>query len=456
MEYYSRTGYRQSGNWRHYGDSRGWRYQPPYVPPPPPPIKQLSQRKQYRNYDLRFSKGSKYLEQRADGSIGPQQFRKGKSLPGLKPIKGPGLPGIGGLPKYKPLVRAGRLLGEQVIRLNPYIRIFNMAMDLYEAFSFDENQPWAVQGEPDRIATLQAAGWTMCCQVGTGGEPWIMNGSDGGIKSAYFDPVYQCSSGVRCGLGGQVTNKPFDYGDFAIGKYNNTHASRTLWIGKRIYIGYVEGFPNRAPINEKWIYNEAIPPRSQGTGTKPGLVRRVMPLPSVTPDRPFITDTYQAPSNPLRSRPKLKRYERPSIDIVVNPGGAMRPPTNGSHILAPPTGRDREKKVYASGRQALALLGKFYDGITEADEVVDILYDNLGKKCRAKGMAAKMQCIYNNLHTLDLSKAIPELIANHYEDKLWGRFYGYGKKSPFGYGLSYSRPHVSENRPSRLRPLVIG
>lgn len=89
-----------------------------------------------------------------------------------------------------------------------------------------------------------------------------------------------------------------------------------------------------------------------------------------------------------------------------------------------------------------------YNGATEADEIVDILYDNLGKKCKgAKSMSDKAYCIYKNLDSLDIDSAVPDLVWNHIEDKAWGAFFGLGKHAPFGAQLpGGTQPQVQLSR----------
>lgn len=155
---------------------------------------------------------------------------------------------------------------------------------------------------------------------------------------------------------------------------------------------------------------------------------------------------------------KLKPYERPSEQIEIwpdtNPSGPPRGPYNKPHKVLPPEPYEREKKSDPISRNtAQKVIASIYDKTTEAQEVVDILVDNLdGNPCKGlKSMAGKMNCIYNNLDKLDIDQVILDLIANHVEDKVFGRFYALGKKAPYGSQLPGSKPIRDLGGPLRYR-----
>ena len=56
-------------------------------------------------------------------------------------------------------------------------------------------------------------------------------------------------------------------------------------------------------------------------------------------------------------------------------------------------------------------------------------------------MSQKANCIYNNLDSLDVDAAILDLIQNHYEDKVWGSYFGLSKGLHFGATLTGGKPY---------------
>ena len=137
-------------------------------------------------------------------------------------------------------------------------------------------------------------------------------------------------------------------------------------------------------------------------------------------------------NGPSRVTGRLNPYEREAITATF--AGGRGTIDLAIHTLRGVDDGEREKKGWSRAQQALALLSALYDATTEAKDIVDILYDNLGRKCKgAKSMSDKAYCVWKNLDTLDYDQAVADLIQNHMEDKLYGRIYGtVGSNTPFG------------------------
>lgn len=169
--------------------------------------------------------------------------------------------------------------------------------------------------------------------------------------------------------------------------------------------------------------------------TVPGRFVR-LPVPTAIPPAPVITETWTPPSGE-NIPPRLRPYEEPMIETIVDPGGGINM-RGGAHVRMPPGRNTRERKDKTSGSRALALIGALYDGATESAEIVGILYDNLSVKLpwrpgRPYTMSEKAYFVWANLDKLDVQGSIADIVANHYEDKIWGRIFGtVGKHTKYG------------------------
>lgn len=135
-------------------------------------------------------------------------------------------------------------------------------------------------------------------------------------------------------------------------------------------------------------------------------------------------------------QPSLERqlagYARPSklLEITVNSDGSIDkgPPTNGVHLDLPPGPGVKEKKS-ATARALGQAVGAFMDVTSEGKEILDILYESLPKYTKIKSGAGgnpflRAKTLFLHADEIDLSKAIPDLIWNHYSDKVIGRAFG--------------------------------
>lgn len=141
------------------------------------------------------------------------------------------------------------------------------------------------------------------------------------------------------------------------------------------------------------------------------------PLIPSRPDSPWPQGYKSAQPSNGNPRP-LPPYGDPLAGPAVGTdGGPFRPVP--PHVFMPPRKGEKEKKGKA-GPVASAILNAVGTP-TEAADAIDAVYDALGKKCPgAKTPQAKLKCIADNFDTLDVAKAIGNLIANEIEDRAIG------------------------------------
>lgn len=306
-------------------------------------------------------------------------------------------------------------LGLRATGFNPVGLAANIAFEIANGIDFTE--PWARQ-QPAR-----EAGWALppsignCCSVPLGPHNAIAILRGGNCQGA---------TGRLCGTTLQVP-------DAVDGRLANL-GDLTVPLGRRYMIATG---PGRFITSISARYTVARIDQYPATQTQPNIhwrpaqAPRYWPLPRSRPNPAAVTEVYQPAPNPMRNA-KPRPYQRPSVSVSTRPNGSTSI-RNDLHNQLPPSRGEREKKEKMAAAAVGRWIYRLYDATTEASEIVDILYDNLGKKCKgAKGMSAKANCVYRNLSTLDIPNAIGELVQNHYEDKAWGKFYGYGKSSPFG------------------------
>lgn len=345
---------------------------------------------------------------------------------------------------------------EANVSRNPYIRgarQFQRHWELNEAIWMDPSKDL---GRPTtewfRGQFAEAYDWLISGQ-------WAKLGEDTAprfeFRPANMDGWQPCEnnvsiSGSECGvhmqaLAGSVCHL-IPIGGQAMGggtRFNNdgsiSSGDGMIPAGTRYVIaGTVQNF--FAPCNRyraEALYSRPEPlTQPQPFGLRiPGRFVR-LPVPTATPPLPIQFETYTPPAGSNRP-PPLKPYEEPMIEAIVDPGGGINM-RGGAHIRMPPGKNTREKKGKASGSAALALIGALYDGATEAAEIVDILYDNTAvslpwRPGNPYSMSEKANFVWRNLDKLNIQGSIMDIVANHYEDKVWGRIFGtVGKHTPYG------------------------
>ena len=76
----------------------------------------------------------------------------------------------------------------------------------------------------------------------------------------------------------------------------------------------------------------------------------------------------------------------------------------------------------SKGTQAMKEIADGFGGIAgEFADGVEAVYNALGKKCGSRTPQAKLKCIYDNIDSLDLDKAIKNLAMNAIEDAVIGK-----------------------------------
>lgn len=384
-----------------------------YGPPAPYPY----QRNRPASQDLRGPASSgnpKYLEQRG-GQTGFQQFRPGQSLPGYKPGSHTPYPvqqgGWGNaLAHAQKLQHLKHFRGALAAAgLTPQGLAFSIGLELLDQLDF--HAPWAYQIPEQEQGYHFPDGGVGGCSGGPAGRnaiKWTTSNSGTHWENLCGTPLqvpnYSNGQAVQ---GGEM--QPGVGYEVAIGP-------ATLG-GQRMTFGEVRYYPgDRTPPTPAW---------------EPYRAPSALPLPRSAPPLPSVSETSQPAPSPNEY---FEPYESPAIEISVG-GGIRGPvaPVYTSHYQLPPGNNVRERKERMPASDIGRLIYRLYDATTEASEIVDILYDNLGEKCRgARDMSSKAYCVYRNLHTLDIPSAVADIVINHYEDKIWGRFYSYGRPAPFG------------------------
>lgn len=416
---------------------------PGYGPPAPYPF----QREGPARQDLREpgpSRNPKFLEQR-HGRTDYQQFRQQRgSVPQIRP---PHFSMSEEMYAYQQK-RAMIHLGMRLARLNPTMRVLSYAFDV--ANMLDWNNPWG-KTHPGE-AGYDMTGWTLCCKIGEGKGGYVkIYGGASEVPIGQPPPSYvpqPCTSGLRCGTTFQVPDGEIGQDITGFNPLPNPRPGRYYYAADHVYFGAIYSGVYRMTYEEKWgrartrLNNEVEPDTTLKWVEKPGVVQ---PLPHVTPPMPVFQETaidpYRDPRAPLINLPYILPYQRPAItiDLGARPGGRNPPPhvppKIDVHEQLPPGPGVRERKHRMPAGKLGGLIAGLYDKTTEAKDIIDILFDNLPKhkQCKgAKDLSSKSYCVWKNLDHLDVGNAIEDLLWNHLEDKAWGKFFSYGKKSPFG------------------------
>lgn len=397
-----------------------------YGPPSPYPFQRPLERPGHG--DLREpgpGRNPKFLEQR-HGKTDYQRFRPGRSVP-LIPPRPAHMSMSEEMWMYKHRRQLAHL-GRRVARMNPYIRMADMAFDL--AYSLDWNRPFG-EWQSEEAGGYDMSGWTKKC------GQLVLNTNC--APPAHWQQV---STASLCGTPLQP-----------LGQYSGPYGSdmSVPWFVDAISIGqsvpWMGLCTERMHLDEIWtrprkLSNPTVVPWVQG---RPAIR---LPIPVLAPPPPAVQiidrpDPYDE-DKPYESypRPYVPPYADPALSVYINPKPGGRrippghvPPVMDYHNNLPPGRGEKEKKHRIPPSKAGRFLYGLYDKTTEAKEIVDIMYKNLPKEHRCKGatgMSAKAYCVYKNLEHLDIEQTVEDIIKNHYEDKIWGKFFSLGKKAPFG------------------------
>lgn len=337
------------------------------------------------------------------------------------------------LPGYNPANRtrgelnavargAARRLGLAVRSFNPALRLAVTAYDLYAGL---DGEPFYKFGPDTPPGFVLAPGYSCTRTYPEGGQPC----PDTSVKRWSF-AIAECP--IPLSIMGE-----FIYPSVA------RPTDRTFVFGRLTQSGTCVQFRGTFAV----AYPESVQPEFYPY-YREAQRAPVGVIPASIPMAPAASESVPGRDPSPYQRP-VPRYAIPSIDIEIAPGSTSHvPPRNGIHVRRPPRPNEREKKRGIPYPKVLGAIAALYDAATEAQEIVDIFYDRLGKKCRgAKSSSEKAYCVYANLHTLDIDGAIGDLILNHYEDKAWGKFHSYAKKAPFGVSLTGGKPYYSIDIP---------
>lgn len=402
---------------------------PSYGPPAPYPFQKQPKRSDLR--DPGPGRNPKFLEQKG-GKTDYQKFRPGRSVPLIRqsqPLEfaydplGPSEE-MQRYRHYRMMVR----LGLMAKRINPFMTALDIAFNV--AYELDWNNPFG-EWMPEKPGGYEPPpGSQLCCRIGDRTE---------GVKVQQTSSSNCPPTGTFCGLGGQVPD--------GVDGQTVTQGGSGRYV--KVFFGpvtQISPFSWRMSYDQIWQFDRgATLPRPPLTipYREPQVAVR-LPVYPLAPPAPVMTETFTPPPGydlaPRAPGPGLKPYQLPAVEIRINPGGSKPPghipPRIAVHDRVPPMRPHKEKKHFLRDRTKI---GKFlyglYDKTTEAKDIIDILYDNLprDKKCAgAKDLSSKSYCVWKNLEHLDIENAIEDLIKNHIEDKAWGKFYSYGRKSPFG------------------------
>lgn len=413
-------------------------YYPAPARPAPPPVKRVASPNMSQRYPDRTFRGTPpVLNMKPNGSYDIMGKRIGRSLPGYV-----------GAP-YNPrgvndITRTAIRLGLMGTRLHPVSRTIRMAFDVANAIDFGSAE-WVKGEEGTWEETMSAAGFQQICKTMPEEDCFrYVACRKGGACMGTPDSI-QCS--VGCGWNGQVPTGWADGDSITLPAETGYSSFPSSGIRvENVYFGPGSAAVPAGRMTLGSLYSRWLPGRCNGQSMpRPAetLVRVRRPARAVLPSTPPFAVISEKTTTPPYRPPRCRPYARPMVEASF--AGGRRPPSNGCHIMAPPAPRIRERKVFVRGRLGLAAIAKLYDATTEAKEIVDILYDNLGKKCPgAKSMSAKANCVYKNIATLNVTNSALELAKNHFEDKVYGKIYGtVGKHTGFGSMLPGTGPSRS-------------
>lgn len=154
------------------------------------------------------------------------------------------------------------------------------------------------------------------------------------------------------------------------------------------------------------------------------------PRPNTAPGRSPQESTSRGP----RPRPRL----RPNLNPRTLPGKVPVTFTNGPHDRSPPGPKEKEKK-WSSG-VAGSKPSKILNAVTEANDVVNALWDqipeHLRSKCAQNAMICKARDIYNHGEHINMADALAAMNAENLQNRTQGNWQGYFNQSVTGGGLN--------------------
>lgn len=356
------------------------------------------------------------------------------------------------------------------------IPFLNAAMTAYELYQL------AVWDNPAVINTgYDLSAWT---QVGT-----YCGGGEEGYSSRGLERT--------CGLAGHTLKTTWDAaeGNF---KYVGPYGAPLKYdVSFSIFKGKVDPDPIFGPTYVQWLYHSRYTRTILASDYPlPALSSAVFPLPldvpfkvglavGINPDLQPILNPGVFPETlpydllpamdalPVPFRESSQPGARPWSANVEHPWVSQNPPVNALpnylpqvvytnepvpqplaeqfHVLRPPGSREKEAKVRAL--KVWRGVSTIFNPLTEARDVVDILYYSLPVKFRPRykntsyerldvSYDEKMLTIYKNFESIDMSKAMRGLLQNELEDAIYAFAGSIGAKNsallkkPVGGGIN--------------------
>lgn len=359
-------------------------------------------------------------------------------------------------------------LGGNLIKLNPYLRLAGMALDVLELFQQYQGEGW----------DSNISGWKLeakCASPAGGARVRITQGAS--VSNTVINLTNNCQGGQAYQAG--TENNPF------AGLANNI---RAVSIGR-----VTDPVLRRARADEYWSRP------STGPITPPQWLaaRAAIALPAATPSSwplsafPELAAPMRAPAFarnvPWRLAGKLKGINsaksygtRPGQSYNPEPGYSPQVPNDWSvsvgtgqagnaapttHTLSPPAGSttsrprsEKERKIKLS--PAFIIMLKAASATTEGIDFVNALYDALPDEAKVKfrdtehvlrsaTIQQKLQALYDGADKLDIPQAFQNLIQEQFQDYVYGKIGKASGEVSKAAGLNYGAGFASIA--SRLR-----
>lgn len=124
-------------------------------------------------------------------------------------------------------------------------------------------------------------------------------------------------------------------------------------------------------------------------------------------------------ARPSRAFVPSQRWH-PAPHGSARPGTRTRPSPYKPDVTEDKLPRKEKDKKFVIAFNNTSWYGQIVNGVTEMVDIVDILYDSLGKKCGARTPQDKISCIHANWSTIDWGAFLVGLAENQIEDYVWG------------------------------------
>lgn len=197
-------------------------------------------------------------------------------------------------------------------------------------------------------------------------------------------------------------------------------------------------YPN-ATVDLQRQIDAAMPSRSVALLPDPFHLAPRLPVPDYIGRRhnsPAVSEVLRALENPLLGNRSIQPNARGRSRPSQRPGRPAPQPgkapviENPTHIRKPPGKGVKERKPDPKGNIFQRALGDALGAFSEVNDAIEVLHDALPDEYKAKsfyrGRAIQPSwdkmwaAVYQHINEVDMSRAIPGLVRNHYQDKLVG------------------------------------